>query len=1301
VRTFDRKPRPARGGQTPTSAAPAPQRAEIRHALASPKLQAKLTVGQPGDEHEREADRVAEEVVRGGGIAGMAASSPSPPPDELRRSAASAAAPASAEAPRSVHETLRSPGRPLERPIRERMESRFGVNFGGVRIHTESPSARDVSARAYTAGSHIAFAAGQYAPGTEEGDLLLAHELTHVVQQGGEASPGVVRRKNGAPRSRAPFDKVFRLHEQAAAALQELAVKLDGLPNPTKPLKDRISAIEELARRAEERKTGAAQVVDAWIAGKEIPVDAPVDALNYVFDDKPSTKGLAHLERLESNTLALIDLVLPRVTALSQTAEALGADTPVEMREAFHTVAGYYLDLVPRASLDSVFDAVTFLDTFYQDPRLIQGYGLWAYVRAQLPDLYDNLVRAAVGGTYTFVLGQELKSSDTQIGSGTIKDYFDRGLQGKRGAEIGLTVNAIRDLKGMEERIGSLPASLDEVRRMPNPAGNADLLQYLINIQVRVAILRLWQPIDPLRNLLYSQNNAGQSLLPFSADDRTRWLDELVRLEGEFSDELRLTAQPDIGTKIDGWQKRIQVLIDEIPPEVKQKKIIAAIVEQLPFMFVAGATAARIGAWVRLATQSKWLVALAEGATMTLFSAASIPSNAPNRPQGLLGWTANLAVNVLLARVGRAFFDIGDAAARVAFTRSLIASFGVRVVVPAVSLTALQTGVQLIEAKVKGSGGETGFTELLTLNLALNGIGMALGAVTALPDRPAAAGTPPAGGGGAIVKPTAPELAKLLNIPQAEAQLLLEVAARLGDFQSAVAALNEAAAKGTVTRAQFEAFKKQGLDLADFLEGRLGPLAKAGAFGTTTPDQAKAYLAMVRARLNGLAWEAGAKVTALLPEGTQGLVRVGEGGTQWVYDRASPPKGLPALRAGYEKRGDTVRALPSGGWEAADTQGNVLAQVIPVSAQAAQALAKTVADVAKGPLAQAGLSRLRTQTAVPPNLLEAQLQQALSAPGGEKAVPRVLQHLARFVKPGNDAAWNGLSQYLALGGDPRLLARSLAFAQTKEFAAESELLANTLLERMAGWDAEAVRGFEALYRLKPGLTAERLLNLVREFHPAQVQGILQSLAELEPRSRGLSKVIGPLTSGAEMSGRGGLGALTSGVQLAKRFPNATLVFEEPVTNAAGEVVRVIDISVQETQTTRVAGVTKTTTVEVGAFEVKEVSSASLGKRADQELARDIARDSSVRSQRLTPVNASRPFFETFTWRIRANEIRQQAVKALANPAATPKQIDAKMREIVENQLKKVFDRPELKGLPAAELDGYRKAFKGVPFVEFF
>ncbi len=89
-----------------------------------------------------------------------------------------------------------SGGSPLDAETRAFMEPRFGHNFGQVRVHTDeeaAASARTVRALAYTVGRDIVFAAGQYHPGTQSGRRLLAHELTHVVQQ--SDSPTVVQRQ--------------------------------------------------------------------------------------------------------------------------------------------------------------------------------------------------------------------------------------------------------------------------------------------------------------------------------------------------------------------------------------------------------------------------------------------------------------------------------------------------------------------------------------------------------------------------------------------------------------------------------------------------------------------------------------------------------------------------------------------------------------------------------------------------------------------------------------------------------------------------------------------------------------------------------------------------------------------------------------------------------------------------------------------------------------------------------------------------------------------------------------------------
>jgi hypothetical protein len=79
-------------------------------------------------------------------------------------------------------------GRPLDGSARSRMESAFGHPFGDVRIHVDDRAAalsRELEARAFTVGTHVAFGAGEFRPGTPAGDALLAHELAHVVQQRG------------------------------------------------------------------------------------------------------------------------------------------------------------------------------------------------------------------------------------------------------------------------------------------------------------------------------------------------------------------------------------------------------------------------------------------------------------------------------------------------------------------------------------------------------------------------------------------------------------------------------------------------------------------------------------------------------------------------------------------------------------------------------------------------------------------------------------------------------------------------------------------------------------------------------------------------------------------------------------------------------------------------------------------------------------------------------------------------------------------------------------------------------------
>jgi hypothetical protein len=144
-----------------------------------PLIPFQLRINPPGDRFERQAADAS------------ACMSGMPVPALSRVAEADGSAPSAA--PSLVEEAIASDrGRPLDAAARSFLESRFGRSFSAVRVHTDDRSAastRAVNALAYTVGSHIVFAPGQYAPERPEGRKLIAHELAHVVQQDGLAAP--------------------------------------------------------------------------------------------------------------------------------------------------------------------------------------------------------------------------------------------------------------------------------------------------------------------------------------------------------------------------------------------------------------------------------------------------------------------------------------------------------------------------------------------------------------------------------------------------------------------------------------------------------------------------------------------------------------------------------------------------------------------------------------------------------------------------------------------------------------------------------------------------------------------------------------------------------------------------------------------------------------------------------------------------------------------------------------------------------------------------------------------------------
>ncbi len=182
----------------------------LQRLLDSNAVQAKLTIGEPNDKYEQEADTVAQDVVQ----RLHSPLSEAPPETEvqreteagkdklqmkpiLQRTHAVGGEPASADLEGAINRA-KGGGQPLEAGLQRSMSQAMGADFSGVRVHTDGHADelnQSIQAKAFTTGQDVFFKQGEYQPGSRGGQELIAHELTHVVQQGGAASiPANVQR---------------------------------------------------------------------------------------------------------------------------------------------------------------------------------------------------------------------------------------------------------------------------------------------------------------------------------------------------------------------------------------------------------------------------------------------------------------------------------------------------------------------------------------------------------------------------------------------------------------------------------------------------------------------------------------------------------------------------------------------------------------------------------------------------------------------------------------------------------------------------------------------------------------------------------------------------------------------------------------------------------------------------------------------------------------------------------------------------------------------------------------------------
>lgn len=227
------------------------------HPSAAGVIQTKLAINQPGDVYEQEADHLSDVVMRmpeprirrpgsrGGGYPKCQSEHLGKEQGPLPTVRIGSSDLARTAVPPVVDDVLRSIGQPLDPPARAFMQFRFGHDFSQVRVHADAragDSARALDARAYTVGRDVVFAPEQYRPGTAEGRRLLAHELTHVVQQAGtdEMKVGQNHEKRRLPPITAQIGDVHSPGPRLALQRQPASSR--------RPERRRVAFLKELAK---------------------------------------------------------------------------------------------------------------------------------------------------------------------------------------------------------------------------------------------------------------------------------------------------------------------------------------------------------------------------------------------------------------------------------------------------------------------------------------------------------------------------------------------------------------------------------------------------------------------------------------------------------------------------------------------------------------------------------------------------------------------------------------------------------------------------------------------------------------------------------------------------------------------------------------------------------------------------------------------------------------------------------------------------------------------------------------------
>ncbi len=161
------------------------------------------------------------------------------------------------------------------------------------------------------------------------------------------------------------------------------------------------------------------------------------------------------------------------------------------------------------------------------------------------------------------------------------------------------------------------------------------------------------------------------------------------------------------------------------------------------------------------------------------------------------------------------------------------------------------------------------------------------------------------------------------------------------------------------------------------------------------------------------------------------------------------------------------------------------------------------------------------------------------------------------------------------------------------------------------------------------------------------------------------------------------GQILAANQLLDRYPDATLIFEDPIFDTEGELIRVTDISVMRPSSSLTFRV-----------EVKEITTlGSIGDRAIQQLARDIVQDAEVRRQFTDSSGNSPPHFASFQWQIRYSEIATSIAQQMGIQNIHDPRVRSEVRTKVQARLERAFQHSDIQQLTPSEIQAYLRVFQ--------